>query len=45
MAVIPGTAGIVQLRLTARRHRRADTSQLAASQPSSAEETPAPGSR
>ena len=46
MVVIPGTARIVQLRLTARRHRSADTSQLAASQqPSSAEETPAPGSR
>ncbi len=46
MVVIPGTARIVQLRLTARRHRRADTGQLAASQqPSSAEETPAPRSR
>ena len=39
MVVIPGTARIVQLRLTARRHRRADAGQLAASQ------QPAPGPR
>ncbi len=47
MVVIPGTARIVQLRLTARRHRRADATQLAASQqqPSTAGETPAPGRR
>ena len=31
MVVIPGTARIIQLRLTARRHRRADASRLAAS--------------
>jgi uncharacterized integral membrane protein len=47
MVVIPGTARIVQLRLTARRHRRADAAPLAASQqqPSGAGETPAPGPR
>jgi uncharacterized integral membrane protein len=47
MVVIPGTARIVQLRLTARRHRRADAGRLAASQqqPSAAGETPAPGPR
>ena len=33
MVVIPGTARIVQLRLTARRHRRADAGQVAASHP------------
>lgn len=38
MVVIPGTARIIQLRMTARRHRSADTSQLAA-------DTPAPGPR
>jgi uncharacterized integral membrane protein len=44
MVVIPGTARIVQLRLTARRHRRADAARLAASQQQpSAMETPAPG--
>ena len=44
MVVIPGTARIVQLRLTARRHRRADAARLAASQQQpSAGETPAPG--
>jgi uncharacterized integral membrane protein len=31
MVVIPGTARIIQLRLTARRHRRTDASRLAAS--------------
>lgn len=31
MVVIPGTARIIQLRLTARRHRQADASRLAAS--------------
>jgi uncharacterized integral membrane protein len=43
MVVIPGTARIVQLRLTARRHRRADAGQLAASQqqPRSTSDTPA----
>jgi lipopolysaccharide assembly protein A len=35
MVVIPGTARIIQLRLTARRHRRADTRRLAASLPQS----------
>ena len=47
MVVIPGTARIVQLRMTARRHRRTDASRLGASQqqPSTAEETPAPGRR
>jgi uncharacterized integral membrane protein len=46
MVVIPGTARIVQLRLTARRHRRADAGQLAASQqPSSTRGAPAPGPR
>jgi lipopolysaccharide assembly protein A len=44
MVVIPGTARIVQLRLTARRHRRADAARLAASQQQPpAAETPAPG--
>jgi uncharacterized integral membrane protein len=32
MVVIPGTARIVQLRMTARRHRRADATRLGASQ-------------
>jgi uncharacterized integral membrane protein len=32
MVVIPGTARIIQLRLTARRHRRADAGQARASQ-------------
>jgi uncharacterized integral membrane protein len=47
MVVIPGSARIVQLRLTARRHRRTDASRLAPSpeQPTSAEEAPAPGSQ
>ena len=47
MVVIPGTARIVQLRMTARRHRRTDASRLGASQqqPSTAGETPAPGRR
>jgi len=47
MVVIPGTARIVQLRLTARRHRRSDAARLGASQqqPSTAAETPAPGRR
>lgn len=45
MVVIPGTARVVQLRLTARRHRRTDASVLAAGpqQPGSAGEAPAPG--
>jgi lipopolysaccharide assembly protein A len=43
MVVIPGSARIVQLRLTARRHRRADAARLAASQrqPSAAGVPPA----
>lgn len=48
MVVIPGTARIVQLRLTARRHRRADASQsqlAAGQQQPSAGETPVPGTR
>ena len=47
MVVIPGTARIVQLRLTARRHRRSDAARLGASQqqPSTAGGTPAPGRR
>jgi uncharacterized integral membrane protein len=47
MVVIPGTARIVQLRLTARRHRRADAGQLAASQQqtNSTADTPAPDPR
>src|SRR3984885_1615326 len=47
MVVIPGTARIVQLRLTARRHRRTDAARLGASQqqPSTAGETSAPGRR
>ena len=47
MVVIPGTARIVQLRLTARRHRRTDAARLGASQqqPSTAGGTPAPGRR
>jgi uncharacterized integral membrane protein len=47
MVVIPGTARIVQLRLTARRHRLADGGQLAASQqhPYSTGDTPAPDPR
>ena len=46
MVVIPGTARIVQLRLTARRHRRADAGQIAASQQSySTGDTPAPDPR
>jgi uncharacterized integral membrane protein len=44
MVVIPGTARIVQLRLTARRHRRADASRLAANQQQPGD-TPAPGPR
>ena len=45
MVVIPGTARIVQLRLTARRHRRADAARVAASQqqPSTAGESPETG--
>jgi hypothetical protein len=47
MVVIPGTARIIQLRLTARRHRRADAARLDTSQqqPSTAGQTPAPGRR
>jgi uncharacterized integral membrane protein len=49
MVVIPGTARIVQLRLTARRHRRADAGQLAASRqhsnPEPTGDTPAPDPR
>ena len=33
MVVIPGTARVVQLRLTARRHRRVDASHQAQAQP------------
>jgi len=44
MVVIPGTARIVQLRLTARRHRRADAGRLAASQQQPGD-TPAPDPR
>jgi hypothetical protein len=44
MVVIPGSARIIQLRLTARRHRRADAARLAAAQqPSTAGEPPGPG--
>jgi uncharacterized integral membrane protein len=44
MVVIPGTARIVQLRLTARRHRRADSARLAVSQQQpSAAQTPEQG--
>jgi uncharacterized integral membrane protein len=44
MVVIPGTARIIQLRITARRHRRADARQPAAgpAQPPATAETPAP---
>jgi uncharacterized integral membrane protein len=44
MVVIPGTARIIQLRVTARRHRRADARQPAATpqQPRATAETPAP---
>jgi uncharacterized integral membrane protein len=44
MVVIPGTARIIQLRVTARRHRRADARRAAADpqQPPAAAETPAP---
>lgn len=44
MVVIPGTARIIQLRVTARRHRRADARQPAATpqQPPATAETPAP---
>jgi uncharacterized integral membrane protein len=47
MVVIPGTARIVQLRLTARRHRGADAGQLAASQqqPQSTSDSPGPEPR
>jgi uncharacterized integral membrane protein len=47
MVVIPGTARIVQLRLTARRHRGADAARLAASQqqPSATGQTSAPSPR
>jgi uncharacterized integral membrane protein len=47
MVVIPGTARIVQLRLTARRHRRADAGRPAAAQqqPPAEGETLAPGPR
>ena len=47
MVVIPGTARIVQLRMTARRHRRTDAARLGASQqqPSTAGETSASGRR
>jgi uncharacterized integral membrane protein len=46
MVVIPGTARIVQLRMTARRHRRADAARLGASQqPPTAAETQVPGRR
>jgi uncharacterized integral membrane protein len=44
IVVIPGTARIIQLRLTARRHRRADARGLAASPPQSpADQASAPG--
>lgn len=44
MVVIPGTARIVQLRMTARRHRRTDAARLAASQqqPPATGEAPGP---
>jgi lipopolysaccharide assembly protein A len=44
MVVIPGTARIIQLRITARRHRRADARRAAAvpQQPPATAETPAP---
>jgi uncharacterized integral membrane protein len=47
MVVIPGTARIVQLRMTARRHRRTDAARLGASQqqPPTAAETQVPGQR
>jgi uncharacterized integral membrane protein len=47
MVVIPGTARIVQLRMTARRHRRTDAARLGASQqqPPAAAETQVPGRR
>jgi uncharacterized integral membrane protein len=47
MVVIPGSARIVQLRLTARRHRRADAARLAASQeqPSAVGVPPSAGPR
>ena len=47
MVVIPGTARIVQLRLTARRHRRGDAARVAASQqqPPTAGDSPGPGRR
>jgi uncharacterized integral membrane protein len=46
MVVIPGTARIVQLRFTARRHRRADARSVAATgqgRPATADQVPAPG--
>jgi len=44
MVVIPGTARIIQLRITARRHRRTDARRPAAgpAQPAATTETPAP---
>lgn len=44
MVVIPGTARIIQLRITAGRHRRADARRAAADppQPPATTETPAP---
>ena len=47
MVVIPGSARIVQLRMTARRHRRADGARLAASQqqPPTADQTRGPAPR
>ena len=46
MVVIPGTARIIQLRMTARRHRSADARQVAAGVPQpvpSGDEPPGPG--
>jgi len=46
LVVIPGTARIIQLRRTARRHRSADASQIAAAaapQPATHGDTPPPG--
>jgi lipopolysaccharide assembly protein A len=49
MVVIPGSARIVQLRMTARRHRRADAKRAAVAQqppaPPAAGQTAAPGPR
>jgi lipopolysaccharide assembly protein A len=43
LVVIPGTARIIQLRLTARRHRRADAGRAAAVPPPAASSVPPPG--